>query len=361
MPLNIRNVGISIVAAAALLAMLKLAQAVIIPFILSGLLFYALDPLIARLQRWHVPRALSAALALLLCIGAVGGGIYSLADDVMAVVTQLPAGVRKFQTDFRRPSTDVGAIDSVQRTARAIDQAAADAATPSAVPKGVVRVQVEEPALRTSDYIWSGSIGAVALAGQALMILFLTYFLLVADDLFKRKLVKYMGPTLAKKRLTVEIVDEIGVQIQRFLLVQILTSVLVAVVTTIALSALGLEQPIVWGLAAGVLNSVPYFGAIIVTAGLAIVGFVQFGTLAMAGTVAGIALLITTLEGMLLTPTLMGRIGRLNHIAIFASLLFWSWMWGVMGLLLAVPILMVAKAVCDRVEELQPVADFLSE
>jgi predicted PurR-regulated permease PerM len=143
--------------------------------------------------------------------------------------------------------------------------------------------------------------------------------------------------------------------------VQILTSVIVGVVTAATLWALGLEDYVVWGLAAGVLNTIPYFGPIIVTAGLAVVGYLQFGSIERASLVASVALVITSLEGWLLTPTLLGRIGRLNHIAIFASLLFWSWLWGVWGMLLAVPMLMAAKAVCDHIEELQPLADFLGE
>jgi predicted PurR-regulated permease PerM len=203
--------------------------------------------------------------------------------------------------------------------------------------------------------------GALGVAGQAVMVAFLTYFLLVADDLFKRKLVKHIGPTLARKRLTVQILDEISKQIERFLLVQILTSAIVGFVTAAALWALGLEQYLVWGLAAGILNTIPYFGPIIVTAGLAVVGYLQFGTIEKASLVASVALVITSLEGWLLTPLLLGRVGRLNHIAIFASLLFWSWLWGVWGMLLAVPMLMASKAVCDHIEELQPLADFLGE
>jgi predicted PurR-regulated permease PerM len=203
--------------------------------------------------------------------------------------------------------------------------------------------------------------GALTIGGQALMVGFLTYFLLVADDLFKRKLVKHVGSTLAKKRVTVQILDQIGVQIERFLLVQLLTSAIVGVVTALALWGLGLEQPVVWGIAAGVFNTIPYFGPIIVTFGLALVGFLQFGTVQMASTVAGVALVITTLEGWLLTPILMGRVGSLNQIAIFASLLFWSWLWGVWGMLLAVPMLMAVKAICDHIEELQPIADFLAD
>ena len=170
----------------------------------------------------------------------------------------------------------------MQQTAQELDKAAAEATAPSPTPKGVMRVQIEEPPLRASSYLWYGSMGALGVAGQAVMVAFLTYFLLVADDLFKRKLVKHIGPTLARKRLTVQILDEISTQIERFLLVQMLTSVIVGIVTAAALWGLGLEQYVVWGLAAGVLNTIPYFGPIIVTAGLAVVGYLQFGTIERA-------------------------------------------------------------------------------
>ena len=360
MPVDVRSVSLTILAFAAVLAMLKLAQPVLIPIVVSGLLFYALDPMVDALKRWKVPRALAASLVLLLSVAGVGAGAYALSDDVVAVVDQLPEGVRKLRSDLRRPAPQT-TFGTMQQTAQELDKAAAEAATSTSAPKGVMRVQVEEPPFRASSYLWYGSMGALAVTGQAVMVLFLTFFLLVADDLFKRKLVKHVGETLAKKKVTVQILDEISTQIERFLLVQLLTSAIVGVVTATALWALGLQQPVVWGLAAGVLNTVPYFGPIIVTTGLAIIGYLQFGTLQMGAAVAAVALVITSLEGWLLTPMMLGRVGRLNHIAIFASLLFWSWMWGVWGMLLAVPMLMVMKAICDHVEELQPLADFLSD
>jgi predicted PurR-regulated permease PerM len=361
MPVDVRSISLTILAGAALLGVLKLAQAVIIPFVVSGLLFYALDPIVDRLQKLKVPRSAGAGLVLLTLIAGLAAGAYALSDDVMAVVDRLPAGARKLRADLRKPSPEPTAFDSMQKTARELDQAAAEAASPSATPKGVTRVQIEEKPFSASTYLWYGSMGAVAVSAQAVMVCFLTYFLLIANDLFKRKLVKHIGPTLEKKKVTVQILDEISTQIERFLLVQALTSLIVGAVTAGALWALGLEQPIVWGLAAGVLNSVPYFGPIIVTAGLSVVGYLQFGTIEMGLTVAGVALVITSIEGWLLTPLLLGRVGSLNHIAIFASLLFWSWLWGVWGMLLAVPMLMTLKAVCDHVEELQPFADFLSD
>jgi predicted PurR-regulated permease PerM len=361
MPVDVRSVALTIIAGGVLLAVLRFAQPVIIPLILAALLFYALDPLIDWLQRRRVPRALSAAVVLLLATAGIGASAYSLADDAMAVVQQLPASVRKLRDEIRKPQNGVSAISDMQRTAQAIDQAAADVSAPSPTPKGVMRVQIEEPALRTTSYLWAGSVGILTLSGQGLMIFFLTYFLLVADDVFKRKLVKHVGESLTKKRITVQILDAIGVQIQRFILVQFLTSLIVGAITATALWALGLNQPIIWGLAAGVLNSIPYFGPIIVTIGLSLVGFLQYGSIEMAATVAGVALVITTLEGWLLTPLLMGKVGRLNQVAIFLSLILWSWLWNIWGMLLAVPILMVIKAVCDHIEELEPIADFLAD
>jgi predicted PurR-regulated permease PerM len=170
-----------------------------------------------------------------------------------------------------------------------------------------------------------------------------------------------IAPTLSKKKITVQIVDEIGVQIERFMLVQVLTSALVAIATSLALWWVGLDQPVIWGLAAGILNSVPYFGPVIVSGGLTFVAYLQFETIEMALYVAGIALVITTLEGWLLTPALMGRAASINPAAIFIGIIFWSWVWGVWGLILAVPMLMMLKAVCDRIDELQPIGELLGD
>jgi predicted PurR-regulated permease PerM len=199
------------------------------------------------------------------------------------------------------------------------------------------------------------------MVSQALMIVLLAFFLLLANDLFKRKLVANFGTSLSRKKITLQILDQIGTQIARFLLVQLSTSVIVAIVTGLALWWLGLEQAMFWGIAAGVLNSIPYMGPIIVTAGLGMVGFMQFGTFSMAAAAAGTALAITALEGWFLTPSLMGKAAQMNQVAIFMSLILWSWLWGTWGVFLAVPMMMVIKAVCDHVDDLKPWGDFLGE
>jgi predicted PurR-regulated permease PerM len=193
------------------------------------------------------------------------------------------------------------------------------------------------------------------------LILFLTYFLLASGDLYRRKLVRIAGPSLTHKKITVQILSEIDRQIERFLLVQVFTSVIVAVASWLAFRALGLQQAGLWGLLAGIFNSIPYFGPVLVTAATATVAFLQFGNVQMPMLVGGAALAITSLEGMLLTPWLTSRAARMNAVAVFVGLLFWGWLWSVWGMLLAVPMLMVVKAISDHVEDLKPISELLGD
>ena len=191
--------------------------------------------------------------------------------------------------------------------------------------------------------------------------LFFAYFLMAAGDTFRRKIMNITGSRLSEKRITIEVLNEISQQIQRYLMVQVFTSVLVGVVSWLAFSAIGLENAAIWGIAAGVLNSVPYFGPVIVSGGIAMVAFVQFGTFGMALWAAGIALLITSIEGFLLTPWLIGRAARINALVVFTCVIIGGWLWGAWGLLLAVPVVMIVKSVCDRVEDLKPVGELLGD
>jgi len=222
-------------------------------------------------------------------------------------------------------------------------------------------VQVEAPPINVSDYLMWGSLGIVAALGQFVLILFLVYFLLASGDLYRRKLVKIVGPSFTDKKLTVQILQEIDRQIEMFLLVQVFTSTIVAVATWLAFRALGVEQAAVWGVLAGIFNSIPYFGPVLVTGGTSLVAFLQFGNIRMAVLVGGLSLVITSLEGFLLTPWLTSRAARMNAVAIFVGLLFWGWVWNVWGMLLAVPLLMVIKAVCDHVEDFKGVGELLGE
>ena len=170
---------------------------------------------------------------------------------------------------------------------------------------------------------------------------------------------KIAGPTFSEKKLTIQALDEIHEQIQRYLLVTLLTSVLVAVATWLAFLWMGVTQAAVWGIVAGVLNFIPYIGSIVFTGVSVIVGVVQFDSIERGLVLAGVSLVIHTISGYIITPWLTSRASRMNAVAVFIAVLAWGWLWGLWGLLLGVPILMVVKAVCDRVEDLKPVGELL--
>ncbi len=362
-PIGIRSLSLTVIAIVAAIFALQYGQQFFIPLVIAVLVSYALDPVVSWIARRGVPRAIAAAVVLLLVVGSIGGGAYGLRGEVITIVQQLPEAAQRLRQAIRkdREANRGGTIEQVQKAASELSQAASEATASTPPPKGVVRVQVEEPAVKVSDYLWWSSANILAFAGQVVSVLFLVYFMLMSGDLFKRKLVQVTGPTLTKKKVTVQILHEISEQIERFLFVQLFTSVLVGVASWAAFRFVGLEQAGIWAIAAGLFNSIPYFGPVVVTGGIAVVSFLQFGTVGMAAFVAAIALAITSLEGFLLTPWLTSRASSMNAVAIFVGLLFWSWLWGVWGTLLAVPILMVLKAVCDRIEDLKPVGELLGD
>jgi predicted PurR-regulated permease PerM len=370
MPVDVRSLSLTVIATLATILVLQHAQSVLIPIVLGVLLSYALSPMVTSLARHHVPRALGAALAVVLLVSAIGAGVYTLSDEASSIVANVPEAARRIRERVAAQRSQRGtailrqvqdAAKEIEKTADAATKSEDDARSARAGRDQVQRVQVVEPTFRASDYIWMGGVGLFGFIGQFSVILFLVYFLLVTGDLYKRKLVKIAGPTLSEKKVTVQILDEINQQIESFIKVQLFTSVIVGVATSAVLWGFGVENFAMWGLLAGLFNSIPYAGPLLVTGGLALVAFMQFNDGARSLYVAGAAFAITSLEGFLLTPMLMGRAAQMNPVAIFVGLLFWSWVWGIWGTVLAVPMLMMIKALCDHVEDLQPIGELLGE
>ena len=343
--------------------MLQWARSFCIPVLLGVLVSYALSPVVTFLHQWRIPRAVGAGVLLLGILGGIGTLAYSLSDDAAALIETLPDAAQNVrQTLHREGLRSADVIDHMQKAASQLERAANENGGQAALaPSGVTRVQIELPKLDVRNYLRTGTMGAVGLAGQASVVLLLVFFLLAAGDTFRRKVVKIAGPTLSKKRITIAVLNEITSQIQRFLLVQIATSLLVGIATWLAFLWLGLEHAAIWGIAAAVCHTIPYLGPVIIAGGTTVVALLQFGTLGMASLIGFVSLLISSLVGNLLTPWLTSRASRLNAVAVFVSVLFWGWLWGVWGLLLGVPIIMVIKAICDRVEDLKPVGELLGE
>ena len=361
-PVDIRSAALTSLAVLAGVLMLQYAQSVIIPVVLGLLVSYALDPLVSGLERRHLPRPIGAAFVLLALVGGLGYLAYAVRGEVNAVIEQLPDAAHRLRTvlETKQPHTAT-AIQQVQKAATELQKAASQAAPTPPPSEDVQKVQVESPAFAISDYVMWGSISLAAGIGQFVLILFLVYFLLASGDLYRRKLVKIVGPSLTKKKVTLQILADIDRQIEMFLIVQVFTSAVVATATWLAFRWLGVQQAGLWGILAGVFNSIPYFGPVLVTAATAGVGFMQFGTIRMALIVGLTSLVITSLEGFLLTPWLTSRAARMNAVAVFVGLLFWGWIWNVWGMLLAVPMLMILKAVCDHVDDFKAVGELLGE
>ena len=404
MPVDVRNLALIVIAVIATAFALQWAKAVFIPLLLGVMFSYALTPLVDRLERWRLPRALGAGLLLTAIVSGIGWGAWSISDDASALIDTLPEVAQKLRRLVQKPGPNsTSTIAKVQQAAAEIEQAteesaalassasAASAATSAAsgglakarsasgpalaasasrkiqpisaalpaTPPGVTRVVVEKTHLNVKDYLWTGTLGLLTFIGQATLVVFIAFFLLASGNTFRRKMVKLAGPRLSQKKITVEALDEVSEQIQRYLVVQLATSVIVGVASGLAFFALGLANAGVWGVVAAVTNLVPYVGAVIVGGGSAIVGFIQFDTLDKALLIGASSFAIHAIVGNLLTPWLTGRASRMSPFAVFVGVLAFGWLWGAVGLILGTPILMVAKAICDRVDELKPVGEFL--
>ena len=363
LPINARNLFLAVLTVLAVVFMLNWASALFIPLMLGLMISYALAPFVTLMHKCRIPRAIGAAVLLLGLLGGAGMMVYSLSDDATKLIETLPDAAHKFYlAQLKDRGSSAGTMENMQKTATQLQQVANEAGSPAPdTPHGVTRVQIEKPQLDIKDYLWMGTKGAVAFGGQLIMVFFLAYFMLASGDTFRRKLVKIAGPTLHRKKITLRVLDNIAEQIQRYLLVQIFTSILVAVATWLAFLWLGLENAALWGIIAGVFKIMPYLGPLVVCAGTALIAFLQFGTVDMVLMVSGTSLIITSLEGYLLTPWLTGRTSRMSPVVVFVSVLFWGWLWGVWGLLLGMLIMMIIKAVCDNVEGLKPIGELLGD
>lgn len=353
--------ALKLLTAMAVVTTLYLSRSLVVPVLIGVLVSYALHPIVERLTRWRVPRTLAALLVVLLVVAGLGTLAFKLSSEATEAVGSLPAATKRLRTmALRAVGTRPSVVEELQSAADAVTRAA-DGGAPRRRPGAPMPVAIVEPAIDVKQYVWLGWQGLFALGSQALLVTFLSFFMLSSGDLFRRKLVRLAGSRLSDRRVTVEILDQIGSQISRFLIHQVVVGAAVGVTTWLAFWWLGVEYPALWGLAAAVLNSVPYFGPTVVAICAFVAGFLQFESAWQAAGVAGASLAITTVEGMLVTPLLVSRLARMNPVAVFLGLLFWGWLWGVVGMLLAVPLLMVIKSVADRVADLRPLGELLGE
>jgi predicted PurR-regulated permease PerM len=283
---------------------------------------------------------------------------YAWSDDALAIWEKVPGAATSISKSLQKIAQKPSPITEVKKAAADLETAAqgGKAAPATTAPPPPTASQISMVQL-----VWTGGKGVAIAAGQIVVVSFLVFFMLASGSLFRRKLVVLSGERLAQRKITVEVLDEIDLQIRRYLLVMLLSNALVGLGTWFVFRMAGVEYAGLWGLIAAVLHTVPYFGSALVAVGSLVVAFVQFDDWSHAFIVAGSSVVVATLVGNIFSTWLASRQTRINTTAAFVGLLFFGWIWGLWGLLLGIPIVAIVKTVCDHNEDWKPFAELLGQ
>lgn len=340
-----QTTALILLATFALIYTLNVARAFFLPLVLATLLNILLSPLVRLLGRLRLPAPAAAAVIMLLLIGGVGVAGYNLADPVQTWITKAPQTLSEARSKIKKISKPV---EQVNRAAAQVENATQPAGS-AQTPQVVVRTSsLSERIFGTTQSLVIG----------LFEVLVLTYFLLAAGDLFLHKLV-YVLPGLADKKKAVFIAREIEKSVSRYLGTVTLVNLCLGAVVAVVMMLVGMPNPILWGVAAGLLEYIPYVGAATMTAILTLAALTNFDDPGRALVVPGVYVLVNATQANLITPIVMGKRLTLNPVAIFVGLMFWSLLWGVTGAFLAVPLLASMKIFCDHIERLKPMGEFL--
>lgn len=323
-------------------AALRFGAGLLLPIAIAGLFTLLLDPPVRALRRLGLSTGVGAALVVFGTLGVLVSGGVLLAGPAAEWVETAPKTLTKVQTRLRK------ILRPIQETAQKVDQA-----TDAGPRGGPPTVQIQEPGIFERV---SGSTTSVV--ATAITVVFLTYFLLAMLPVFRKKLANLIGSRSGAQNME-EVLAEIEVQMSRYMLLNTLTSVGVGLATWGFLTAVGMPNALLWGVVACLLNFIPYAGALVTTALVGAAALVSYEDTGMVVLVAGGMVAINLLEGNLVTPHLMGKHLPLNPVVIFLSLLYWGWVWGGAGMLLAVPITVMFQVICARIERLHSIAVLL--
>lgn len=343
-----QNVAVICIAVIAVVVFIDWAQALLVPFVTGILLSYALDPIVIFLRRYGIPRPLGAAVTLGLFLTFIVFGFLSLKDEAVELVEEIPAFIEQLETSQARAKSDGKFLESLSVAASEVNNALGQKDSAGAAKQGAGEAALVKQPVNLTAYLADGFSALLVVITQWFSTLLLVYFLLAIGALYKRKLVRLAGPSFRERRKTVLLFSEFNRQIRRFVFVMLVGAVFVAVLTWGSFSLLGVERAGAWGAIAGLASVVPYLGPFLVFIGTAIAGYLQFETIEMAFIIAMVSLLVTSIQGFLLTPWLAGKVSSVNTVVIFIGLLFWGWLWGPIGVFLATPIMMLIKAFCDH-------------
>ncbi len=343
-PFDVRSIALTGLFILAVFYTIYFMRSILLPMVLALLLSYLLRPIVRGLARLKIPLPVSAALLLIGFFGLIGYGISALATPTAGWLAKAPAGFTELQRKLLPVRKSVAQV--TQATGE-IEKLTSTNAETKAIE--VKRHPITETLfLRTPEFVAS-----------AVLSLILLYFLLVYDQTFIAKLVKLL-PTLSDKKAAVGIAHDIESQISRYLFTITAINVCLGLAIGSAVGMLGLPNPVMWGVMVALLNFVPYLGALTGIICMTIGATLSFDSLGYAIVFPAVYLTLGVLEGSFVTPWVMGRSLTLNPVIILLSLTFWGWMWGMVGIILAVPILAAFKIFCAHIKPMEPLAEFLS-
>src|SRR5262245_11882857 len=343
-PVDIRSVSLTGLFVLAVLYTLYFARPFLIPIVFALLLSHLLSPLVRGLRRAGLPDSVGAALVLAAFLGAVGFTAYRLSGPASQWVMSAPQSLPKIRAKL---ATIIRPMQRVSQTAEQVAEVTD--------LDGHKTLQVEVKDESITEAIFGGT---QELVSTTLMVILLLLLLLGSGDLFLGKVIKVL-PRLSDKKKAVQIARDTQAQISSYLVPSTLVNVAFGVVVGGALGLLGMPNPVLWGVVAGVTNFVPILGAVACTAILAAVALVHFDGVGRALLVPAVFQALNILEGYYFTPRLVGRQLSLNPVVAFTAVLCWGWIWGIAGALLAIPVTATVKIACDRIEGLSPLGEFL--
>ncbi len=337
--------SLAVLAAGAILAFLWLARDLLMPTTLAVCLAFTVHPVVGWLERRKVPRSLAALAGTLLAVLVVAGVVALLYERISSFWNELPSYESQLRTVY-------------QSIARKVTHLQLQSEQLVKQRPGTVKVQQGVP--------WTGLLlgtaqGALAFAAEATVAVFALYFALAEAPRFKQKLLGAMGRDAAAREHAVRAVDEIYRDIEQYMVNRLLLNTVLGVVVWAIYGLYGLDHAAVWGLTTALLHFIPYVGP---AAGLVLptaMALLQYGTVKDVAIVSGIYVLLVSLQGNVVDPIFLGRQLRLSSIVVFVGSLFWFWIWGPVGLFLAVPLLSSIRIACAHVPRLRVFADFLGE
>jgi len=343
-PFDVRSIALTGLFILAVFYTIYFMRSILLPIVLALLLSYLLRPIVRGLAKLKIPLTVSAAVILIGLLVLVGYGISAVATPTVAWLQKAPAGLAELQHKLRPVKKSVAQVTQATSEIEKL-------ATTNAESKAVEVKQhpiTETFVTRTPEFVAS-----------AVFLVILLYFLLVYDQVFIAKLVKLL-PTLSDKKAAVGIAQDIESQVSRYLFTITAINACLGLAVGTAVGLLGLRNPLMWGVMVALLNFVPYLGALTGIICMTIGAVLSFDSLGYALIFPAVYLAFGTLEGSFITPWIMGRSLTLNPVIILLSLTFWGWMWGIVGIILAVPILAAFKIFCAHIKPMEPLAEFLS-